>query len=348
MKYIIFLLLGILSFPLYVAKSYAVDPPKQPLAGPGGQDYLHASVMKSEFGEGGQRYWIFEPADPAPVSAPVIVFMHGWSAVNPKAYGAWIAHLVKRGNIVIYPLYQDQVHTPPSDYLPNTITALKNALVILQQEGHVHPLLDKCAVVGHSMGGLIAVDLAASAEGQGLPPLKAVMSVEPGKTWGRMTGEGYHLQELSLIPSDSLLLLISGDADRIVKDVDAKKIYRESTGVPLINKNYIILRSDNHGRPELNANHFAPVANDEGFDSGESLMRVRVRGFFKRRMQERRATKEHFFPFAYYSFWKLFDGLCDAAFYGKNREYALGNTPQQKYMGQWSDGVPVKELTVVQ
>ncbi len=48
----------------------------------------------------------------------------------------------------------------------------------------------------------------------------------------------------------------------------------------------------------------------------------------------------------YYGLWKPFDGLCDAAFSGKNREYALGNTPEQRFMGKWSDGVPVKELQV--
>lgn len=49
----------------------------------------------------------------------------------------------------------------------------------------------------------------------------------------------------------------------------------------------------------------------------------------------------------YYGFWKLFDGLCDAGFYSKNREYALGNTPEQRYMGEWTDGTPVKEPKVV-
>jgi hypothetical protein len=48
----------------------------------------------------------------------------------------------------------------------------------------------------------------------------------------------------------------------------------------------------------------------------------------------------------YYGTWKLFDALTDAAFTGKNRDYALGNTPQQRFMGVWSDGVPVKELKV--
>jgi hypothetical protein len=49
----------------------------------------------------------------------------------------------------------------------------------------------------------------------------------------------------------------------------------------------------------------------------------------------------------WYGYWKLFDALCDAAFRGKNRKVALGNTPEQRYMGKWSDGTPVKELVVV-
>ena len=44
----------------------------------------------------------------------------------------------------------------------------------------------------------------------------------------------------------------------------------------------------------------------------------------------------------WYGFWKWFDALCDAAFYGRNREYALGGTPAQKNMGTWDDGTPVK------
>ena len=48
----------------------------------------------------------------------------------------------------------------------------------------------------------------------------------------------------------------------------------------------------------------------------------------------------------YYGLWKLFDGLCDAAFYHRNREFALGNTPEQRFMGRWSDGVAVKEMRV--
>jgi hypothetical protein len=49
----------------------------------------------------------------------------------------------------------------------------------------------------------------------------------------------------------------------------------------------------------------------------------------------------------YYGTWKLFDGLYESAFYGKNREYALGNTTEERYMGKWSNGVPVKELMII-
>jgi len=49
----------------------------------------------------------------------------------------------------------------------------------------------------------------------------------------------------------------------------------------------------------------------------------------------------------YNGLWKLADGLTDAAWYGRNREFALGNTPQQRGMGRWSDGVEVRPVEVI-
>lgn len=81
----------------------------------------------------------------------------------------------------------------------------------------------------------------------------------------------------------------------------------------------MIQRSDSHGFPGLVADHLAPVCipNSTLVDSMD-----------------------------YFSTWKLFDALTDYAFYGINRDYCLGNTSQQRFMGLWSDGVPVKELVV--
>ena len=45
-------------------------------------------------------------------------------------------------------------------------------------------------------------------------------------------------------------------------------------------------------------------------------------------------------------YWKWFDGLIAAAFYGRYREFALGNTPEQRNMGTWPDGTSITEPLV--
>jgi hypothetical protein len=47
-----------------------------------------------------------------------------------------------------------------------------------------------------------------------------------------------------------------------------------------------------------------------------------------------------------FGYWKLFDWPCDAAFFGKNRDYALESTSKQRFMGNWSGGTRVRELSV--
>src|SRR5712671_3416242 len=81
------------------------EQPAQALHGPGGREYTHQVVTKAHFGEGSHEYGLYEPDQPRPASAPLIVFFHGWGATNPAIYGAWIEHLVRRGNIVVFPRY---------------------------------------------------------------------------------------------------------------------------------------------------------------------------------------------------------------------------------------------------
>lgn len=299
------------------ASTGAPTPPSQPTSGPGGTDYNHGAVIEHSYDVGDKQYWLFEPNNPKPESAPVVVFNHGWGGMTPDAYRAWINHLVRRGNIVIYPRYQASFCSPTYSVTPNSIAAIRAAFFRLQTEpGHTRPLLDKVAAVGHSAGGQITANFAANARREGLPQPKAIMCAEPGKSYGRLTRVGIQLYDLSAIPSDTLLLTVVRDADKIVRDVDAKRIFRESTNVPLANKNYVVLVSDDHGVPKLRADHFAPTA----------LHTVDALDF--------------------YGTWKLFDALCDAAFYNRNRDIALGATPQQKLMGYWSDGTPVKPMIV--
>jgi pimeloyl-ACP methyl ester carboxylesterase len=343
------LVLLLVLISLTVVSSQNITPPSQPLSGPGGKQYAHAGVTKNRYGSGGHEYWIFEPDSPKPRSAPVIVFLHGWGGTNPLYYGAWLDHLVKRGNIVVYPRYQSNLLTPIREFLPNTLHAIKDSLNRLQTEpGHVSPDLSKFAIVGHSLGGLLAADVAALASESDLPKVRAVMSVEPGITDPPIN---VPLADLKKIPAETLLLAIAGDQDTLVRDADAKRIYYESTRVPAGNKDFVTLVSDSHGRPALQASHRAPTAFDKSYDSGEGASGTPADSSNRvgdTQQTDRRARLETMMVNAldFYGTWKLFDGLCDAAFYGKNREYALGNTPQQRFMGFWSDGVPVKELKV--
>ncbi|HEX2270191.1 MAG TPA: alpha/beta fold hydrolase [Pyrinomonadaceae bacterium] len=342
---------SILVFSLTIFAFQRATPPVQPESGPGGKQYAHASVTKNRYGAGNQEYWIFEPDSPKPASAPLIVFIHGWGGVNPLYYGAWLDHLVKRGNIVVYPRYQATLLTPIKEFQPSTLGAIKDAIHRLQTEpGHIKPDLNKFAVVGHSVGGLLAASVAALAKESNLPQVRAVMSVEPGITEDPIR---IPLADLKKVPAETLLLAVAGDQDTLVRDTDAKRVYYESTNVPAANKDFVMMVTDTHGAPSLQASHRAPTAMDRSYDNGEGVGggpvnpdRVGSARGNERSSQDRRLETMMVNALDYYGTWKLFDALCDAAFYGKNREYALGNTPKQRFMGVWSDGTPVKELKV--
>jgi dienelactone hydrolase len=238
-----------------VSAALAATSPPQPSSGPGGSDYSNASVRSSSYGVGNLAYYLFEPGNPQPTTAPVIVFVHGYGGTNPMSYGAWINHLVRRGNIVIYPKYQSMTSMIGGSlsYTSNCVSAVKDALNLLKTGSHIRPDLNKFAIVGHSYGGILAVNIAALAKQAGLPTPKAVTSVEPG------ISTMVPLQDLSLIPATTLLLTIVGDRDFLVGNRDAKKIFRRTSQIPIENKNYITMVSDNHGLPGLTADHFAPT-----------------------------------------------------------------------------------------
>jgi Cutinase len=288
-------------------------PPKQPPTGPGGSNYSHGGIRQTRYGWGDHEFWIFEPTNPTPTSAPLIVFNHGWSAFFPIAYKAWIEHLVKSGNIVVYPRYQLGFIIGVRYATSNAIQAVKKAITILQNGNHVRPDLDKFAIVGHSLGGGITAEMAVLAKENGLPLPKVVMPVQPFIRNDSM------MKNFHDIPATTLLLVVVGENDTIAGNFSGKLIFSTSDQIPFNQKDFIIQRTDRYGSPALVADHLAPVCipNSSSVDAMD-----------------------------YYSTWKLFDALTDYAFYGTNHEFCLDNTPEQRFMGYWSDGTPVKELTV--
>lgn len=322
---LVVLIILIFSMFLVLQEQKSVQP-AQPSFGPGGADYLYSGVNVSTYGEGENQYWIFEPDSPNTASLPVIIFMHGWGVTTPTLYRSWINHLVKKGNIVIYPRYQQDISTPSDKFTPNSIIAIKKAIMELESGNHVRPRLDKIAIVGHSVGGLLSVNIASIANSEGIPQPLAVFAVEPGKSRSPKDTAGPVLENVTNMPENTLILTLAGDQDNWVGDQDARRIIRETIQIPQENKDFILMNTDDHGYPPIRGDHFSPLAAS-----------IYLNGY-------------NFTLFTntpdYYGTWKLFDGLYNAAFYGKNREYALGNTSQQRFMGFWSDGNPVKELNV--
>jgi predicted esterase len=316
-------------------------PPAQPAHGPGGAQAASAEVVAREMREGAQGWWLFAPAAPVPARAPVVVFCHGWGAMAPAHYRAWIDHIVRRGIIVVWPNYQDSLHTPGADFLANATAAMRDAFAALAADTHgIQPDLRRVAVVGHSAGGVLAAQLGAVAQHEGLPTFRAVMAVEPGD--GSREGRrraGIPAIDLAPMPATTLFLVVVGADDHWAGEQVGLDLYDHATRVPRANKNVIELQSDAHGSPELIANHAAP-----GAASGPGSPRLRNLRLGPYADFRHAGDVD---ALDWYGSWKLFDALADAAFDGRERDTALGGGPAQLSMGQWSDGVPVKPMRVL-
>jgi acetyl esterase/lipase len=293
---------------------------RQPLAP--GYSYAHKAIKRQEFGCGPRSYWLFEPAEPTPESAPVVVFHHGWYAYNPAAYGAWLEHLVRSGQIVIFPRYQADRLTSPADFLANALSAVHDALDVLETSPvHIRPDRRRFALIGHSAGGNLAAQMAAVAFDNNLPLPRAVVAVMPGEVVPSRE------PSLAKIPATTLLVVTAAEDDRIVGDLRAREIFAEATAIPASRKKYVLFRTDLHGW--LVADHFAPTAASRGLNDGEGLLL---------NLQFSRARVD---AFDRAGFWRLADITIQAGFRGLTLDEATDHGTLFRHLGYWSDGRPV-------
>ncbi len=151
-----------------------------------------------------------------------------------------------------------------------------------------------------------------TAEAAGLPRPRAVMAVLPAGTLE---------SDASAIPAATLIAVIDGDGDLIATD-PPRRLWR-SLGSPAdaSTRVYLTMRSDAHGEPELDASYYAPMAATFGGSQVTDAL-------------------------DWYGTWKWLDALMACALTGDWCSYVLGNTPEQRWMGAWSDGTPVTEPRV--
>lgn len=302
----------------------------QPLNGPGGAEYAFESLSFYDAAKRADGYWLFVPNDPKPDSADVVVFLHGYGAYNPMAYGKWIKHLVAKGNIVIYPRYQKNVVWPRADAFPaNAAIGIKNALEALRKGDFPHPRVDKVAYIGHSYGGVIATNLGVNWEEYGVPKPASMLLCEPGS--GPLLGA--RLTDYSGLPADLCLNIVVGEDDYVVGAEFGGLVFKTAVNTP--QRNLILQRRSTNGQRWILATHSEPYCYDLDFDNG-------VRNYTAKRVFRTARLNEVDFN----CYWKFADALMDYTRRGQNREYIFGDTAQQRFLGRWPDGSEMQPLEV--
>lgn len=332
MKSFLIQLLGLIFMPL-LGWSQAAAPivqPSQPTEGPGGAAYLHEEVIFQDYADKPYGYWLFEPASPRPDSAHVLVFVHGYGGYNPMIYGKWIKHLVRRGNIVIFPRYQKDLFFPrPPRFAKNVARAIRDALDELQKEEHVKPITDQLLFAGHSYGGIISAKLAVQFDKFAIPQPKGLLLCAPGT--GPLTGG--RLRSYKAMPADTKIVIVVSENDEVVGEKMAKRIHRTAIHTP--NRDLLYLSKDQHGDPAIKASHNQSYSLDLAFDSG------------KRNFTAKRALRlARFDVVDHHAYWKILDAMADCIRAGTNCDIAIGGTPAQLAMGTWSDGQAITPLKV--
>ena len=310
------------------AAAAAPTPPGQPTSGPGGSDYSHTGYRTSSGGTGSNAWYVFEPTGPTPSTAPLTVIAHGYGEFSGYASMlGLIQHTVRKGSIVIYPRWQTGLLTPclgPANIEPcmsSTIAGIQGALAYLRADPtRVQPELDRTSYFGHSFGGIIVTNLANRHQSLGLPTPRVVLLDDPHDGGFAGAGEPALDDTLTGIPSDTLFQCHVGasgiTAENGKADSSCNAIFPKLDHIPAANKDLVLTYDDAHGAPALSSAHGV----SRGGGAGEP-------------------------PDAYdwYVIWKIWDALRDPVLHG---QYALGDTPEHRYTGTWSDGVPVIPLKI--
>ncbi len=260
----------VFAFTAIMAQSQ-ITQPAQPTTGPGSNNPLFSSVTLFDYGtnQNASGFWIYEPADPTPDSANVVVFIHGWGETNLKFYGALIDRIVRSGNIVICPRYEKTVDTAYGTYTDSCARGIQRALDTLNLAGHVKPRLYNYFVLGHSMGGVMTANMTAEYAYYNLPKPLAAFSMEPGAD---ITNTAI-ARLLWLSRRCKKYLIAIGNDDAVVDSTAGKLLFYQTTAVPTSHKNLVRQFADSHGTPALTATHFEPCSSDASntiYDDGRS------------------------------------------------------------------------------
>ena len=173
---------------------------------------------------------------------------------------------------------------------------LPQALEELERDGHAGHRPDQFAAIGFSYGGMSSIMYTATAEeaAAGTPCALLDRTLRGERVLPEHAGRTLNLPE-------GLKAIVIGYTDDHVVGVDLPKRVFENFLVPAEDRNFVTMTTDGHGLPAIYAGH------DTTYNRIDAADR--------------------------YAIWKLSDALFACVFHGESCEVALGNTPEQRFMG---------------
>jgi pimeloyl-ACP methyl ester carboxylesterase len=204
------------------------SPLEAPLEGPGSAArYVTDSTQMIPAGEEVGGYWLFLPEGMEEQPLPIVVFLHGYGVFNPMVYGEWIRHLVRQGQAVIFPRYQENRVVPrPHRFAEEAAEGILAGLEQLEERWGTLPNVPMM-IVGHSYGGTTAANLVAEPDRYGLPPVGGIMMITPGTSIFR----GGVRSTYETIPAAIDLLIVVNERDDVVGERLAHKVFNEAEKV---------------------------------------------------------------------------------------------------------------------
>ena len=259
-------------------------------------------------------------------SLGLVVFLHGYGALNPLNYGGWIRHIVEQGNVVIYPRYQRNLVLPGSKAFAKTAHAGISTSLRWLASSALPVCSSEIIYVGHSYGGVIAANLLARHEQLDLPRGFGAVLAAPGTSRLR----GSRLNSYSGIDSSTQLILVSHAGDDLVGDEFARLVFETvPSQTPVL---WLPQVEEDYGEERLGQGHNECYALDEAFDSG-------YRNYTTRRALRIGCTDDLDLQL----FWPLVDEMLAARDAGRvHRVIASGDNYFP--LGEWADGQPRRAI----
>jgi acetyl esterase/lipase len=304
----------------------------------------HGAVLVLMHGEGAGRVYVFLPQAPALTGAvPVVLFHHGWQGMDPKNYGALIDHLVREGEAVIFPVYQDSAQTSPQVIVGNAAAGDRAGLGLLAAR-HLTADPQKILYFGYSMGAAISLDLALSPADFGLPAPRALVLLAPGDAPAVATGAAGRpiIGNLSRLPRTLPIAMMAGAEDIQIGLPTARGLAARLCGILPDRRVLFVLPGDSHDGVTVHAGHGSPGAPDPRYDfalTDEDFPKI-LQG------QQAFAASPSLNQLDFYGYWKITDAVVAALPYGLPRVVFGHGDPAQLYLGSWPDGTPFAPMHV--